>query len=304
MEPKNKLKPNIRVEPKVSKNTVDSKISSKKKEELEENLTEHNSLAKNKADGMESGFIKTRRNPLQKEAANSGVININQNISNTKIQPDPNKHTNLEDNFRNTKHTENSENSTNNKKNSLQITLSPSACITALVTLLVTISFIFLFGLIIGKGMVPAPSKAEPEKLLPESQIAKEKTEILPKEKLQFMTNLKTETVEKPPTDEKPSIKAETKIIPPTKIIPSTRIYDFNIRTAAFRNDVQADTLREKLEGAGFRTLKIIEKDAKGNWYFVHILLRGTETKLEEAREIFKKFAIRDSIIKEQKEVK
>ena len=159
--------------------------------------------------------------------------------------------------------------------------------------------------------MVPTADKTEPERLLPLAQITEEKTEVLPKEDLQFMTNLKTETVEKIPTDENSFIAPETnkvqtqpETIPADKIIPSTRVYNFNIRVAAFRNKEQAENLRPRLESSGFRTLLVTEKDKKGNWYFVHVLLRGNEIRLQEAQNSFKKFGIRDSIVKEQKEVK
>ncbi len=321
MERKTALKPNIRIEPKVKVDKVKFNNFFNKKKKTEE--IPETSSAFSKADEMEAGFIKTKPSPFTKSTENTETaspINTQSNestLNNTQNTSDDTTH----------EAEPNKENNTTTTKTGLQITLSPSTCITALVTLLVTMSFIFLFGLIIGKGMAPTVAKIKPEKLLPQVQVSKEKTEILPKEDLQFLTNLKTNSVATATDEEKTdgtlskenkkdsaSSKDKNKKADDTqvekdnqnaeKIIPSTRIYDFNIRTAAFRKDEQADTLRKRLEGAGFRTLLVTEKDAKGNWYFVHVLLRGTELRLQEARESFKRFAIRDSIIKEQTEVK
>ena len=59
-----------------------------------------------------------------------------------------------------------------------------------------------------------------------------------------------------------------------------------------------------KLETDGFRTRKNVKKDTKGNWYFIHVLLIGTEERLKESQERFKKFGVRDSIIEIKVEAK
>ena len=79
--------------------------------------------------------------------------------------------------------------------------------------------------------------------------------------------------------------------------------YDYDIRVAAFRNEDQADKLRIKLETDGFRTRRNVKADDKGNWYYVHVLLIGTEERLRKSRERFKKFGISDTIIESKTEL-
>lgn len=199
------------------------------------------------------------------------------------------------------------------------ITLSSSACMTALVTIVTSVAFAFLFGLIIGKGMTPVIEKEEPVQLTAKIQEEK-KVEVLPKEELQFMTSLKVEperkTAEQTAKEEeeaKKEAEAKEKALEAQKEIQkqeaaaaaaAEKKYNFDIRVAAFRSEGQADDLRIKLESDGFRTKKNITKDARGNWYFVHVLLIGTEQRLKESQERFKTFGVRDTIIESKTEVK
>lgn len=195
------------------------------------------------------------------------------------------------------------------------ITLSSSACVTALVTIVTSVAFAFLFGLIIGKGMTPSLHKEEPVQLTAKFQEEK-KAEVLPKEELQFMTELKkeperktAEQIAKEEEEAKKAAEAKEKALEAKKqeaqaAANAGKKYDFDIRVAAFRNEAQADDLRIKLESDGFRTKKNIKKDSKGNWYFIHVLLIGTEQRLKESQERFKKFGVRDTIIESKTEVK
>lgn len=199
------------------------------------------------------------------------------------------------------------------------IVLTTSACITAFVTIAAMIGFAFIFGLIIGKGMTPAVQKDEPIPLTAAKQEEKVQN-VLPKEELQFMTSLKTEpekkTAEEILAEEKAEKKANEERIKAQEeaqkqaeknaeaLASVNKKFDYDIRVAAFRNEKQADDLRLKLETDGFRTKKDVKKDAKGSWFFIHVLLIGTEDRLEESRERFKKFGIRDTIIENKVEVK
>lgn len=275
------VRPNVRIK------AADKKNAPTKEEK---SLDYVQSSSFKKADNMENGFVKIAEPKNHNEKSSSSTQRkLEQDLENKE------------------------EKSFDNKVQGYQISLSPSLCITAFVTLLITMAFIFLFGFIIGKGMMPVQELAEPEKLQPQMQVADTSSvmpqEVLPKEDLQFMTTLKVEPAKKKEHDvDKHAMEqnlADAIGEKHDEIIPSSRIFDFNIRVAAFRQAEQADTLREKLEGAGYRTIRVVEKDSKGkNWYFVHVLMRGSELRLNQAREEFKKFAIRDSIIKEQKEVK
>lgn len=199
------------------------------------------------------------------------------------------------------------------------ITLSTSACITALVTILASVGFAFLFGLIIGKGMTPPVQKEKPVPLTANVQEELAKP-VLPKEKLQFMTELKKEPekktaeeilaeqeAEKKANEERLKAQAEAKNEAEKKAAAVANVnkkFDYDIRVAAFRSEEQADNLRLKLESDGFRTRKNVKKDAKGNWYYIHVLLIGTEERLKESQERFKKFGVRDTIVENKVEVK
>lgn len=179
--------------------------------------------------------------------------------------------------------------------------LTPSLVLMFVVFELVTLSFFFLFGLVIGKGTVPPPPQAELERILPtEENRAEQAQEILPQEELRFMANLKTD---------EPSDSREQTATPPASghsepqknessvLEDDSNLYDFVIRVAAFKNEEQADALRARLEGAGMRTRLLREKAQKGTWHFVQVLFRGTEVKMNQMRQGLPAFGLRDSIV-------
>ena len=182
------------------------------------------------------------------------------------------------------------------------LNLTPSLILMFVVFELVTLSFFFLFGLIVGKGTVPPPQQAELEQILPEEVAENSPSqEILPQEALRFMTNLKTdESAEEQPQNTQAAAtgngEAQSKK-ESSFLDDDSNLYDFVIRVAAFKNEEQADALRARLEGAGMRTRLQKEKAQKGTWHFVLVLFRGTEVKMNKLRETFPSFGVRDSIL-------
>ncbi len=198
---------------------------------------------------------------------------------------------------------------------------------TVFVTLGITLFFVFLFGLIVGKGILSDPIVIESEinkqkneisivdnfdqeQQIPRANNSPESShdEILPKEDLKFLTTLKTENEDIKELEEAEIIENKNEQLnqglkKPVEQAKLNQTFDYDVRVAAFRKESQADTLREKLEGGGFRTKKVIEKDSKGNWYFVHIMMRAKEDRFEENIELIKDFAIRDYIVKDKKAV-
>lgn len=180
--------------------------------------------------------------------------------------------------------------------------LTPSLVLMFVVFELVTLSFFFLFGLIIGKGTVPPSPQAELERILPaEENRTEQAQEILPQEELRFMANLKADDsaaerqqngTTSAPAQQEPAKRSETSIL-----ADDSNLYDFVIRVAAFKNEDQADALRARLEGAGMRTRLQREKAQKGTWSFVQVLFRGTEVKMTQLRDTLPSFGLRDSII-------
>lgn len=211
------------------------------------------------------------------------------------------------------------------KSSDFQLILTPSMCTAAFISLLIAITAVFFFGYSLGKSSIVYPEKEKAERIpisVPEE--VKVEAKVIPQEDLTFMKELQENPPKhKTPEDieaekllaeskkaeelarkqaEEQKLKSEQKV----QVAKSSQVkedtstvFDFNIRLAAFRDSLQADKLRERLEGAGYRT--VLTTSASGRkWYFVHVLLRGTEKRLQEAREDFKKFAIRDSIIQEK----
>lgn len=277
-------RPNYRNTPENKKNpffeSVKKLLASKEREEQQEAA---------QPEEMEEGFLKTK--PREDTEYTEPV---NQGESGEVLQPE-------------------------NRTAKQGIVLSTSACITALVTILASVGFAFLFGLIIGKGMTPPVQKEKPVPLTAHVQEEQAKP-VLPKEDLQFMTSLKKEPekktaeeilaeqeAEKKANEERLKAQADAKNEADKKAAELANVnkkFDYDIRVAAFRSEEQADTLRLKLESDGFRTKKNVKKDAKGNWYYIHVLLIGTEERLKESQERFKKFGVRDTIIENKVEAK
>ena len=193
-----------------------------------------------------------------------------------------------------------------------EIRLTPSMLVMLGVLALVTLSFFFLFGLIIGRGSVPPSTPPQLEHLLPPASPAEPENspEILQEEELRFMTNLrrdpgedKDESGEQTGQQEaaKPSAenggKPQTSTSAPSPAQKDTSKYDFVLRVAAFKSAEQADALRAKLEGEGMRTRMVQEKAQKGTWYFVQVLYRGTTDAMQTLRSSLERYGITDSII-------
>lgn len=191
------------------------------------------------------------------------------------------------------------------------VRITPSALIMLCMLLLVTLSFFFLFGLIIGRGAVPVTSPAELQQFLhPGPDTAPETPErILPEEDLRFMTNLRVDAQNTTLPEEGlsaggvsqaplPAQIIETPpASPPAPVSPDLNKYDFVLRAAAFKAEDQADALRLKLEDAGMRTKLVREKAQVGTWFHVQILYRGTTENLQVLRDGLADFGIKDSII-------
>ncbi len=218
------------------------------------------------------------------------------------------------------------------------IMLSPSLVLMLSILLLITLTLFFVFGLVVGRGSIPAPSPVPLERYMPEGLGAAEgegqPERILPEEDLRFMANLKepgtTSALPLAPGQTagqthaqaggKPSQPGQAGQTAPTgqtgQTVPAgqqvtpkpaanpDQLYDFVLRVAAFKSSDQADALREKLEGAGLRTKMVTEKADKGTWYFVQVLARGNEARLQEIRDILPKYGVKDSILSSKTPVK
>ncbi len=206
--------------------------------------------------------------------------------------------------------------------------LTPSALVMLTMLLLLLLSCFFLFGLIIGRGMVPPSSPAELGRLLaPQAETTAEAPStapdaILQEEDLRFMDTLRGTTTRQAPAHPQPpaarqSAPAATPQVAPQAAAPQSSPnvtqaapppvaqnapaegsrYDFVLRVAAFKNEEQADDLRLKLEDAGMRTKLVREKRQNTNWYHVQVLYRGSAEEFQALRDDLPRFGLRDAIL-------
>ncbi len=202
------------------------------------------------------------------------------------------------------------------------ISLSFAGLITSFIILIIAVGWIFAFGVIIGRGYNPEKELPELAKLLPPQPEDAQKKEdpILKPEELTFMADLKQQTRHagqavtapmesaKPAPTPAPSSATEKTNISDEKAKTTSDITraDYVFQAVAYKKRMQADQLREKMEGEGLRTRMTIEKDHQGHpkWYRVQVLLRGTEATAAEAKEIMASMGINDPQLISKKPVK
>ncbi len=220
---------------------------------------------------------------------------------------------------------------TKNKKKRFSFSVSfPGLCISVIIAVL-TLSWSFIFGVIIGRGYNPEQKLSTLTQLLPESTITQNDPKIqqvLKPEDLNFMTALKQDykptldkhnqqdnkiastsiSLENQPeknkdieqTNKEKSEKIQTLIAQDKKekttIQKNTMIYDFIFQVASFKKEEQANSLREKLEEKGIRT-QLTVKNIKNIpcWYHVRVLLRGLETDADSIKAIFTHLKLSDA---------
>lgn len=198
-----------------------------------------------------------------------------------------------------------------NRSPSVNIRLTPSALVMLTMLTVITLSFFFIFGLIIGRGMIPPSTPTPLERFMPEATPEELPENILAQEDLNFMQNLRTGgtqsatalpinpnpanlTGERPAAVNQPVAQVNTT---PAAVNQSNQRYDYILQAAAFKVEEQADALRLKLEDSELRTRLVREPSANGTWYHVQVLYRGSEANFLRIRESLPKFGIRDSIL-------
>jgi len=190
-------------------------------------------------------------------------------------------------------------------KRAYTLNLTFSALLTTVIVALIGVSWVFMLGVMVGRGYNPDSKVREfTERVLRGKQapvVQEPPQDILRPEELHFGAALRdkplhngTAAVGMPAaqtTARQANGTAATGSVgnaapaqvvqPPTQLVPRgaqpTR-FDFIYQVATFRDTEQADKLRERLEGEGVRTTleRIPTKDGK-NLYKVLAVRRGTE---------------------------
>lgn len=204
------------------------------------------------------------------------------------------------------------------------IRLTSSTFVVIFILFFLAIGFSFLFGMIVGSNSIEEVERASLEQIISDTNILEQNpdTNVIAQEELSFLTELR-EDDEDPDAD--PDADADTAgtgeqaistVIdveagsaqltnPPTNTaqtgqvvaVQDAAVFDYIIQVAAFKSADAADNLRAKLESVGYRTRLTTKPAQEGTWYNVAIMYRGTEVNMEEQRNGFKDFAIRDSMI-------
>lgn len=207
-------------------------------------------------------------------------------------------------------------------RRTFSLELSLSALITTVVVSIVSLCWVFAFGVIVGRGYSPETKLPELAKLVPapEQNGSDPALNILKPEDLTFMTDLK----QKPGVPVQatrmsngtaastngtmPASAARTGSANATKpaqtpVTQPEALFDYVLQIVAYKNSSQADTLRERLEGEGMRTRMSVEKapNGKARWYRVQVIMRGTEADVDAAKARLAALGMKDASVTSRK---
>lgn len=213
--------------------------------------------------------------------------------------------------------------STDGGKRTFTMELSLSALITTVVVSIVSLCWVFAFGVIVGRGYSPETQMPDLARLMtsPGQNATESAPEILKAEDLTFMTDLKQKpgvpvqptrmsngTAPAASNSTMPATAARTASGNATKPVQTSvtqpeALFDFVLQIVAYKNSSQADTLRERLEGEGMRTRMSVEKapNGKARWYRVQVILRGTEADMEVAKARLASLGMKDASVASRK---
>lgn len=194
-----------------------------------------------------------------------------------------------------------------------KLVLRPSSIITIIFFSITAICLAYIAGVMSGRhGSIMREKPAETVLAGPESSKEEVQSEkILTPEELDFARVLKgqparrviePEKVEEMlPSEQEDAQTAENAGPEPVSSQPVEvgGKYDFLFQLAAFKEEAGADTLRQLLEGAGYRT--ILEK--KGKILIVLVRMRGTEANANELKDLASKLKLGPPLQKQKKPV-
>lgn len=209
---------------------------------------------------------------------------------------------------------------------SVTITLSvPKALFSVLFSLFILV-WVFIFGIMLGRGhnpeeVVPKLAGVMPSPA-PQSVEMPEADEILRRGDLQYHDSLKGKNADEKPrvSPPAPSVKpvqqqavkpetpAKPKVKPqPPKAAPASAetapnqdrtVYNYLYQVAAFNNSPAAETMRKKLENAGF-SVTVSESEANQvTWHRILISFKGRPEDTRKMREKLAEFGIKNVILR------
>lgn len=199
-----------------------------------------------------------------------------------------------------------------NGKNTGKILLRPSSLVTIIFLAVTAIALAYIAGVMSGRhgGFAGAAQEAIKAQNPPPETETREPEKILAPEELDFARVLR-EQAARPKPPEAPEAAESIDPAPGeatdiglsasenSEKAETGQIFDFLFQLAAFRDEAGADSLRERLEGAGYRT--ILQKS--GKMLVVLVRLRGQESAENELRELAASLRLGAPLLKQKKAV-
>ncbi len=183
------------------------------------------------------------------------------------------------------------------------ISVTPSALVTMSLLLVVLLGFSFMAGVATGLSSAPIPQALQLESLFGESTEksdagTEETDQILPKEELRFLTNLKSEhttgILSEQGQKAGPSAQKEVQPDPET---PKEPQFEFVLRVAAFKAADKAQELVGKLQKEGLKARRTQTATKRGTWYYAQTVLRGSEEDLAHHQASLAALGFRDTML-------
>lgn len=181
------------------------------------------------------------------------------------------------------------------------VSFSLAGVISLCVLTLVALSWIFILGVLVGRGYKPEKAVPELERIMPQpqEQAQPEPPKVLKPEELEFYSDLSGKQPEKEQAPEKKqAVRTAPKKAPapapkrleeprrPEKVkvtvkvrerTPGVQSYRFTYQVASLKNHEAAQRVQKKLSGLGLSSSIQTAKTSKGTWHRVLVTMNGTD---------------------------
>jgi len=210
-------------------------------------------------------------------------------------------------------------------RHGITLELSPAVVIASVIGLAVILAWVFVFGVIVGRGYNPE-TRMPGASFLPPVEPPRQENDIIKAEDLNFMKELKRPALpapSPPPAAPKPAEsaqppqkaqeKAPGKTVPApspakppvdkkkeqAKPEPSRPTYEYVFQVCAYRSPEPADATRTRLQAGGIQARTVVGNDTKGRprWYRVQVVLRGTPADAADLRARLASEGLKDPLL-------
>lgn len=207
----------------------------------------------------------------------------------------------------------------------IHVTASPAACIGLVVVMLLCFVWVFVFGLIVGRGYQPEEAVPELRQFMPSAnrtdarnatgtsptaEPVPHEAKVIKAEDLTFYDRLKKDPA--PASAPVPSSPAATR--PPSAKSPVTTpeapslvertnssngaVFNYVYQVAASKDKAAAEALAQRIMDKGLRTRIESAQSSGTTWYRIQVLFRGTPEDTREMKEILQQLGIARPLLK------